>query len=278
MGDNIDIEAYRASGILEEYVLGTLPEAKAQEVSLLIEKYPQLEEEVQGIEAALFAYSSAFAAGQEPQEDLLTAALSQLPETPVTPTPEIQESDTPETPTRSLSIFQRYASIAAAVLLLFSVGLNLFFYSKWQTTYQELTTIQDQNNQILADTETLKARLNASDDFLAQIGDPSSRNITLNGLEIAPESGVVISWNADSRKVLLVRQNLPPAPTDFQYQLWAIVDGKPVSAGLLEGSGSQFMSQLAAGEPIAFAITLEQKGGSETPTLDKMYVYGELAG
>ncbi len=277
MGDNIDIEAYRASGILEEYVLGTLPEEKAQEVSLLIEKYPQLEEEVQGIEAALFAYSSAFAAGQEPQEDLLTAAFSQLPETPVSPAPETQGS-TPETPIRSLSPFQRYASIAAAVLLLFSVGLNLFFYSKWQTTYQELTTIQDQNNQILADTETLKARLNASDDLLAQMGNPRSQNIQLNGLEIAPESGVLISWNADSRKVLLVRQNLPPAPTDFQYQLWAIVDGKPVSAGLLEGAGSQFMSQLAAGEPVAFAITLEQKGGSENPTLDKMYVYGELAG
>lgn len=277
MGDNIDIEAYRTSGILEEYVLGTLPEKKAQEVSLLIEKHPQLEEEVQEIEAALFAYSSAFAAGQEPQEDLLTAALSQLPETPVSPAPETQES-TPETPIRSLSPFQRYASIAAVGLLLFSVGLNLFFYSQWQNTSQELTAIQDQNNQVLAETETLKARLNASDDLLAQMGDPRSQNIQLNGLEIAPESGVLISWNADSRKVLLVRQNLPPAPTDFQYQLWAIVDGKPVSAGLLEGSGSQFMSQLAAGEPVAFAITLEQKGGSEIPTLDKMYVYGELAG
>lgn len=276
MGDNIDIKAYRASGILEEYVLGTLPEAKAQEVSLLIEKHPQLEEEVQEIEAALFAYSSAFAAGQEPQEDLLTAALSQLPDTGKQGV-EVSEQ-IGETPVRNLSPFQRYASIAAVGLLLFSVGLNLFLYSQWQNTSQELTAIQDQNNQVLAEIETLKARLNASDDLLAQMGDPKSQNIQLNGLDIAPESGVLISWNADSRKVLLVQQNLPPAPTDFQYQLWAIVDGKPVSAGLLEGAGSQFMTQLAAGEPVAFAITLEQKGGSETPTLDKMYVYGELAG
>ena len=57
-------------------------------------------------------------------------------------------------------------------------------------------------------------------------------------------------------------------PTGKQYQLWAIVDGKPVDAGVINNCiGLCKMKKIDHAE--AFAITLEKEGGSPTPTLNR---------
>jgi anti-sigma-K factor RskA len=63
----------------------------------------------------------------------------------------------------------------------------------------------------------------------------------------------------------------------MQYQLWAIVDGKPFDAGLLIETKTadnkyNIQKMKSFGKAEAFAITLEKKGGSATPSMDKMYV------
>src|SRR4051812_25489960 len=54
----MDIQAYLASGILEEYILGHLSEERQSEVARLCSEYPQLETERHKIEETLFAYAS----------------------------------------------------------------------------------------------------------------------------------------------------------------------------------------------------------------------------
>ena len=64
-------------------------------------------------------------------------------------------------------------------------------------------------------------------------------------------------------------------PSGKQYQLWAIVDGKPVDAGLITDCiGLCKMKRIDRAQ--AFAITLEKAGGSPTPTLTEMYVFGKI--
>jgi hypothetical protein len=56
-----------------------------------------------------------------------------------------------------------------------------------------------------------------------------------------------------------------------------MVDGKPVDAGVFEmkeGPGMMKMKNIPRAE--AFAITLEKKGGSQAPSLDKLYVMGKV--
>ncbi len=70
-------------------------------------------------------------------------------------------------------------------------------------------------------------------------------------------------------------ENLPTPPTDKQYQLWALVDGKPVDAGMITDlEDLQAMKEMP--EAQAFAITLEPKGGSVNPTLEQLYVIGNV--
>jgi anti-sigma-K factor RskA len=62
----------------------------------------------------------------------------------------------------------------------------------------------------------------------------------------------------------------------MQYQLWAIVDGKPVSAGIYsEDKDSQIVLSKIE-NPQAFAITLEKQGGSIVPTMENMFVIGNI--
>lgn len=68
---------------------------------------------------------------------------------------------------------------------------------------------------------------------------------------------------------------LPQAAADKQYQLWAIVDGKPVDLGVIN-KDSTFSTMKQVQNAQAFAITLEPLGGRPAPTMDKMYVLGNV--
>ncbi len=64
---------------------------------------------------------------------------------------------------------------------------------------------------------------------------------------------------------------------DKQYQLWAIVDGHPVDAGIFDmDKDLSFVKLKTIPKAEAFAITLEKKGGSITPNMDAMYVMGKV--
>jgi len=76
----------------------------------------------------------------------------------------------------------------------------------------------------------------------------------------------------------LLANNLPVPASDKQYQLWAILDGKPVDLGMLDFDLKQkkllvHMKNTRGAQ--AFAITLEKKGGNSTPQ-GTMYVMGKL--
>ena len=95
----------------------------------------------------------------------------------------------------------------------------------------------------------------------------------------APSSLATVYWNTESKDVYLLVNQLPKPVADKQYQLWAIVDGKPVDAGIFDmAEGISFVKLKTIPKAEAFAITLEKKGGSRTPTMDAMYVMGKVTG
>lgn len=72
--------------------------------------------------------------------------------------------------------------------------------------------------------------------------------------------------------------NLPEAPEGMQYQLWGIVDGKPVDAGMIvtkKGNKYRMQKMKTFGKAEAFAVTLETMGGNPTPK-GQMYVMGKM--
>ena len=73
-------------------------------------------------------------------------------------------------------------------------------------------------------------------------------------------------------------QSLPAAPQGKQYQLWSIVDGKPLDIGMIDNAftGKVLKMKNTKAGSAAFAITLEKEGGNPTPTMEEMYVMGKV--
>jgi anti-sigma-K factor RskA len=106
------------------------------------------------------------------------------------------------------------------------------------------------------------------------LNDPMFKVVRLNGLKVSPAAKATACWCPDSKELYFSPESLPAAPAGMEYQLWAIVDGKPVDAGMIKiDSGMQKMKLIA--NATAFAVTLEKAGGSPTPKGD-MYVMGNI--
>jgi len=120
----------------------------------------------------------------------------------------------------------------------------------------------------VAELKTTGAEQAALLDLLRQ---PGSGLVTLASLAPAPGASGRVLWDPKAGRGYLWVNALPPEPTDKDYQLWAIIAGKPVSAGVFSvgADGTAVIPLLDIGrEPqvAVFAITLEPAGGVPQPT------------
>jgi anti-sigma-K factor RskA len=100
---------------------------------------------------------------------------------------------------------------------------------------------------------------------------PGLETVRLVGLEAAPEATAQALVAGGQGKAVFYASNLAPLAADRSYQLWVIVAGKPISAGVFDleadGGASLIVDRLGqAGRIEAWAVTLEPLGGVPEPT------------
>ena len=85
-------------------------------------------------------------------------------------------------------------------------------------------------------------------------------------------------WDKQTGKMYMIIHHLPKSSAQKDYQLWAMVDGKPISIGIVQDEiRGRFieMNNVPAGA-VSFIVTLEKAGGTTAPTLDETYLQGEI--
>lgn len=158
---------------------------------------------------------------------------------------------------------------AASVLLLLSIIGNMFLVADNNQNEKHI-------GHLSAEIDKQAQQITLAESRIEMLRTPDMKIIRLKGVEQHPDANAVVFWQESTRKVYLDASALPAAPEGKQYQLWAMVDGKPVDAGLY-ASGQDLrtaVSTIARAE--AFAITLEDIGGSPAPTLSNLYVMGSI--
>ena len=109
------------------------------------------------------------------------------------------------------------------------------------------------------------------------MSDPAFTKVSMPGVKADENKLATVFWDKKKNEVYLLANRLPQTSTDTQYQLWAIVDGKPVDAGMIDAcNGLCKMKNIS--NATAFAITLEKRGGSATPNLNQLQVFGGIDG
>ncbi len=275
----MDIQEYIASGILETYAMGAASEQERREVECLTSIYPSLKDELTKIQEVIESYSKSLAIS--PSEELrekILEAIKNLPQETealkaIVPVDQIK-AEKKETKVRIMNSYVKVAA-AAAILLLIGIG---YAYNQVKGDYaeleEEMLTAQEQSDQLL---QYLKDSLEINIDERSFLLDQNTETILLAGTDISPDTKVRLFWNKESEEYALHYDQLPKAVDGKQYQLWAIAAGQPVSLGVLDKSEEYLMKlALQLNDIQAFAITLEQEGGSIEPTLEAMYVLGSV--
>lgn len=266
----MNVTEYIASGILESYVMGAVSDQERREVECLSSVYPEIRHELDLLAEALEQY--ALLHRVEPPASVKDRLLKQLDFDKreeaelTTPTPEVHEvTNENETIVRPMPVDMssshtyRITWIVAASMGLLLLLFSFFLLSQLRTNQKTLASTQTAN-------QTLRSEI---DQTMALLSQPGLRTIELKGNEKAPQGTVVVFWNASSHQVAVNVKSLPALPADKQYQLWSMVDGKPVDAGVFDPSnGSALVQRLnrTVERADAFAITVEKRGGSPVPT------------
>jgi anti-sigma-K factor RskA len=251
----VNIQEYISSGIAESYVLGLASPEERSEFEQMCLQYPEVLAARTAFELALEkqAMDNAIA----PPAGLKNKILAELDSSSATKIVTMEQA-----PVKNLN-WLKYAAAACVALLAGSIYLNVSLSNKNKS-------LQNNYNNTVAELGEVKK------DIQTLIGNPNIKMASMKGMPVSPQSYATVYWDTTSHDVYLLTNNLPIPASNKQYQLWAIFDGKPVDLGVFDIKKERLLIQAKNAQGAeAFAITLEEKGGSPTPKGD-MYVMGKL--
>lgn len=258
----MNIEEYISSGILEAYALGDLSAAERLAVEQNLAQYAELRKELALIEEA--------------QEQLLMK-LAVQPRASVKA--ELFNKLKFNKPEANVVVMQtavwKYAAAASIVLALITSYMAYEYYGRWQASEENLTTVIAQNRQMAQDYNTVNKRLDKIELDMRITDNPAFSRVVMTDPK-ASGSMASVYWNEQTKEVYLSIQNMKQLAQENQYQLWAMIDGKPVDAGVfnVESNGLIRMKDMTG--VATFAVTIEPHGGRSTPTLEKLQVIGNV--
>jgi anti-sigma-K factor RskA len=263
----VNVKEYISTGILESYAMGMTTEAEAREFEALQAQYPE-------IAAARDAFERAL------EERLLQDA----PPPPAFLKERIRtsldaaqagaiadEAAAEEAPVRRMDPWKW---VAAASLIL--LAGSLFWAVTTNRKYESLKADTAGSKSLQTELDQTKTELAALRQDASTLQKPGMKMASLQGTTATPTAQVTVAWDTTSKDVYLIVNNLPTPAADQQYQLWALLGGKPVDLGVFDVRQEKLLLKMKnAQNAEAFAITLERKGGSPAPA-GTMTVYGKL--
>lgn len=273
----MDLSCIISSGDIELYVLGLLPADEASKMEQLLEMFPELREEADRISLALESVANAGEMLPSANvKDNLMAAISTAPVTGSLSTQNQLRPVTaaPETPVHRMSRRPMAFAIAASLIALVSIAALVYLLNRNAVNQDALAKTQQQLDQARQREEQSAAIYN---ELLKLEADESYKQVQLKSVPGKPAGLATVYWNRRTNEVYIIDLSLPAAPAGKQYQLWALIDGKPADGGVLAGSRKTLQKMRGFDEADAFAITLENAGGSATPTLEQLYVLGNTS-
>ena len=279
----MNVNEYISSGILESYIRGEVSDQERREVECLSKIYPEIRTEIDALEEQLESYSRAFA--QKSPDDLKSSIMGSIAQ--ITPLENESSSEdqgeTQQTEAVSQSENGKVIAlpnnrwkpmIAASIILLLGVNIVLFF--QFRKANVERKALISQFEELNTNYENQLAKTEKATEWLEKFEGTDSKKIILNSVVEGKAYQMALFWNDKSGEVIVKGEQLPEPSEAQQYQLWALVDGEPVDMGVINKSSDTWQEMLKTERADAFAITLEKEGGSPTPTLEQMVVYGEV--
>ena len=159
-----------------------------------------------------------------------------------------------------------WAAVAAMLIVSVALGVAAFFLNQQLQTEDALLRREERLIQA-RNAENLKARA-----LLDVLTAPGAQRVLLTTGKTPPAPSARAVYLASRGALVLQASNMQALPENKTYELWVIpTSGAPVPAGLFRpdasGSASVVLPVIPRGvQAKAFGITIENAGGSNTPT------------
>lgn len=278
-------QEYISSGIIESYVLGLATKEERLAFEKVCEENAEVRWARDAFEQSVEQKALQTAVPPPPQLkqqilDSLTSEKNPARNVPGKAAPKAVVKSMPATAPGSKRT--TYLAAASVTLLLVSVALNYYYFRQYKTYSDKYDALLVQNAEIAKNEAAKQARLDEYANALQHLKDPGMAVIKMaaKGLTTSPDpnSMATIYWDTRTKDVFLLINNMPNPSIGKQYQLWAIVDGLPVDAGMVDMSaGVPVVKMKNIPRAEAFAVTLENNGGSPNPHMDQLCVFGKVS-
>jgi Anti-sigma-K factor rskA len=254
---------YISSGIVEQYVLGLSTQEEQGELDMLRKQDPLVEEAILQFEIELEEkmMRHSFLPGVATDDKILQTLQSFEPSASA---PILQEAITPVVPfttevPKKVVKFSFAKIAAAAAILLF--GISAFY---------NYTQFKENKNQaaLLAATKNLPASLPAAN--YEVLKNPSITPVAMMGQGYHTICRCTMFWDKSTGKAYVMIHHLVSSGDNHEYQLWATVNGKQVSVGMINDTIRDRFVEVTGVPQDAneFIVTLENNGGGTVPDAD----------
>jgi anti-sigma-K factor RskA len=246
----MDLQSFIQSGVLEAYVAGQCDATERQTVERMAAQHPEIRAELAKIEQALENYALANAIA--PPADLRGRILDQLSPKPESLSPAINQAKP------SVRLYQ--------VLVLALAALAGFLFWQKRLVDAENVALKSKADALQTQVDDCTQRREHTVPMANLLRDSDTRSIDLTD----GKAYHITVFNNKIRKECALDVNGLPVPAPGKYfQFWAIVDGKPVSMGMVQ------LNAIAGWQPLpyvenaqAYAISEETNPtGNPTPTV-----------
>ncbi|HVG13721.1 MAG TPA: anti-sigma factor, partial [Chitinophagaceae bacterium] len=151
-----------------------------------------------------------------------------------------------------------WLTAASVIGLLLSISAVIYLVSQNKSNENRVAALSQTLDTLNTRNREQESKILALSETMLMAENKLYKKIDLSALPGKQEALAKILWNTETHEVFVSDMSLPKAPEGKQYQLWAIVDGKPVDAGLLTDANkylAQRMKTFAKAD--AFAISIE---------------------
>jgi anti-sigma-K factor RskA len=274
----VDIQQYIQSGVIESYVLGTASDEEVAEVETLRKQYSEVQNAIEEFSIALEqeALANAIPPPAGVKEKIFKSLNIQYKDEQASPVIPLA-TETPSeklAPVRTLN--WKMAAAASIILLAGSIASNVYLYNRYSNTSSKYQALLVERESLQANNNIYQTKLREWRSAAEMMADPEMMAVKMPAATGKSNVMATVFWHTRTKDVYVLPNKLPAPAENQQYQLWALIDGKPVDAGMIDPTcvGACKMKNVPRAQ--AFAITLEQKGGSAVPTMTQLFVLGNV--
>lgn len=255
---NEKITTFLNSGLLEKYLLGETTLAETEVVESYISKYPEVQNFYNTLQYNLEIVAKSNAI--EAPKHILNDVLNQI------------DSETKVIKLKPIKKYKSWykLSIAASIVAFMFAGTSYLFYQQNQRLNEENQVVVDEIFDLRSDIKANNEKLDNVMNHFMELNDPNTYKYIIQGNSRAKDLKTVAYINPKEKTSMIDVVSLPELPEEQCYQIWAELQGKMVSLGILTEADRQLRMIPYTENALALNITIEPRGGNTRASLNNM--------